>query len=527
MREMRNNWNSLEFAFQHLIVNKEEQTKSESNGLKNENNNFGKRKATVSISSDTGDPNQIHKEKHSDVKTEPEFEEDGTHPNRRSPRIRQNSTRTDSGRSTPIKTDNNIKMENDETRHQSRKRKGKDDKEERKSSEVITIVPKRESLRRVLELSKLEFTKPKDDESDLSGSDDDDEFLEKDYENTSLPFSNLETVSNDKVEEERVPNITSTTEIEVPKRKQTKTDPRILARQRELYHARKQRKKSNDNTDENSTEIKARKRKAAKEKSSAKPWSKVTERKTAPHILQRRKEQYYARKRIAAENPENPMTRNEGKTRIEGTPKKKTFKKIEAKKDLMMSHSSIAITPNPNPNTTSYGICTIIPPVVNASQLATLKSMDQLNYNSPSTTLLFRTNTTPAATIIKSTVIENSVQDSKTIINPPKKRQWGLDNKVRVQNMPNDIGSTNGILPKETNSNSNSNLSNGVKNGPALGNFKKKIAANWERSLSVSSESDESSKKCPAESKEKVESDGLILMDTPATPPIINEISTA
>ena len=87
--------------------------------------------------------------------------------------------------------------------------------------------------------------------------------------NTSLPFSNLETVSNDKVEEERVPNITSTTEvrchassghgidtlfqIEVPKRKQTKTDPRILARQRELYHARKQRKKSNDNTDENST----------------------------------------------------------------------------------------------------------------------------------------------------------------------------------------------------------------------------------------------------------------------------------
>jgi hypothetical protein len=221
------------------------------------------------------------------------------------------------------------------------------------------------------------------------------------------------------------------------------------------------------------------------------------------------------------------MTRNEGKTRIEGTPKKKTFKKIEAKKDLMMSHSSIAITPNPNPNTTSYGICTIIPPVVNASQLATLKSMDQLNYNSPSTTLLFRTNTTPAATIIKSTVIENSVQDSKTIINPPKKRQWGLDNKVRVQNMPNDIGSTNGILPKETNSNSNSNLSNGVKNGPALGNFKKKIAANWERSLSVSSESDESSKKCPAESKEKVESDGLILMDTPATPPIINEISTA
>ena len=63
MREMRNNWNSLEFAFQHLIVNKEEQTKSESNGLKNENNNFGKRKATVSISSDTGDPNQIPKEK--------------------------------------------------------------------------------------------------------------------------------------------------------------------------------------------------------------------------------------------------------------------------------------------------------------------------------------------------------------------------------------------------------------------------------------------------------------------------------
>merc|ERR1712141_685267 len=59
----------------------------------------------------------------------------------------------------------------------------------------------------------------------------------------------------------------------------------------------------------------------------AKPWSKVTERKTAPHILQRRKDQYYAKKRIAATaSQENLNIKKEGKTRIENIPKRKPTK---------------------------------------------------------------------------------------------------------------------------------------------------------------------------------------------------------
>jgi hypothetical protein len=151
--------------------------------VKNENNNLHlKRKTAINCNESQID---MKKEPKLEPKVEPEIEPDDESDDdedeeseaesafdpRRSPRIRQNSVRTDSGRSTPIKEQKVPKIK------KVRKRKKSNNgevKSESKSNELIspTLIPKRESLRRVLELSKRTFEDQNNekDTGDTTGS---------------------------------------------------------------------------------------------------------------------------------------------------------------------------------------------------------------------------------------------------------------------------------------------------------------------------------------------------------------------
>ena len=85
-----------------------------------------------------------------------------------------------------------------------------------------------------------------------------------------------------------------------------------MARQRELYRIRKE--KSSKIVDGILPAGGESKPTGTKDKNNSteknRPWSKVTTRKTAPHILIKRKEQYYKKKALKALEQQNPQKRN-------------------------------------------------------------------------------------------------------------------------------------------------------------------------------------------------------------------------
>jgi len=364
MRELQNNWNSLEFAFQHLMVpqnppvNASDRSGSQNSNsqksdgtkphvrsgttqpptaptqsttptshVKNENNNLHlKRKTAINCNES---PMDVKKEPKLEPKVEPEIEPDDESEGdseeseaesafdpRRSPRIRQNSVRTDSGRSTPIKEQKSPKMK------KSRKRKNSKNgvvKNESKSSESIspTLIPKRESLRRVLELSKRTFedqnnekdtgnttgsqSDTSDAESDADSEPEENEKSTSDEQDNETPKIKLKNVPTPtKIRSETNPKTESTDAQKVKKERKLKTDPRVLARQRESYHKRKQRRQSNEiigsGSETNPSSGKQHTPNGGSQPEKGKPWCNVPNRKTPTHILQRRRDAYYRRK---------------------------------------------------------------------------------------------------------------------------------------------------------------------------------------------------------------------------------------
>jgi len=578
MRELQNNWNSLEFAFQHLMVpqnpptstdrsqnsnsQKSDGTKSHvrsgttttstqstttTSHVKNENNNLHlKRKTAINCNESQID---MKKEPKLEPKVEPEIEPDDESDDdedeeseaesafdpRRSPRIRQNSVRTDSGRSTPIKEQKVPKIK------KVRKRKKSNNgevKSESKSNELIspTLIPKRESLRRVLELSKRTFEDQNNEkdtgdttgsQSDTSDAESDEDSEpeengkstsdEQDNETPKIKLKNVPTPT--KIRSETNPKIEFDDEQKVKKERKLKTDPRVLARQRESYHKRKQRRQSNEiigsGSETNPSSGKHHTLNGGSQPEKGKPWCNVLNRKTPTHILQRRRDAYYRRKeqKLFETNDQSKPSDSPLQPKEE---KKKSLKKIEAKPKPTSSLNG-AITPIKP--ITSFVKMTIIPPVYSQSQLETLKSLDQLNQPglvllpSPQPQLLNGTITKPKSErsyvkIEKNTKPKNDTPERK--FEPPKKRKWddrmkesspnlspGASNPAMTSfktgtlnssNEPYVIGSTNGRMPLEKSKNQISNIQT------VSGNFKKKIAANWERSLSNSSDTDKDSK---------------------------------
>ena len=94
--------------------------------------------------------------------------------------------------------------------------------------------------------------------------------------------------------------------------KPRKTPAHVLARQRELYRIRKEKSHKLSDTESpkkekrERAERERRERKSSPEGEKNKPWSKVATRKTAPHILIKRKEQYYRKKAQKALELQNP-----------------------------------------------------------------------------------------------------------------------------------------------------------------------------------------------------------------------------
>ena len=97
--------------------------------------------------------------------------------------------------------------------------------------------------------------------------------------------------------------------------KPRKTPAHVLARQRELYRIRKEKSHKLSDSEANpkkerrertEKEREKRERKSSPEGEKNKPWSKVATRKTAPHILIKRKEQYYRKKAQKALELQNP-----------------------------------------------------------------------------------------------------------------------------------------------------------------------------------------------------------------------------
>ena len=87
-----------------------------------------------------------------------------------------------------------------------------------------------------------------------------------------------------------------------------KTPEHVLARQRELYRIRKEKSSKLDGTN-GDVKVVSNSKDRTHPTEKNRPWSKVTTRKTAPHILIKRKEQYYKKKALKALEQQNPQKR--------------------------------------------------------------------------------------------------------------------------------------------------------------------------------------------------------------------------
>jgi len=473
MRELQNNWNSLQFAFEHLMVDKNDEKK------KNENNNIKKEKVEKSTEKETSDSEENEEREEEEELTTPEVVSP-----RRSPRVRRSSSRASesaSGRSTPTQpaqAKRSRKMEKRVERRRNNSELNRQNSSETNSTD-IEIVPKRESLRRVLELSKQEYenkNKKSTDETDESDNDDisDEETDSKVKTEPKIePIEETEIVGD--IETRKTPkkvpimpkvNVEAdvkTLEIETPvtptptplnaslnvsattitpspspikkrpRAKEPKTDPKILARQRELYHKRKERQKNDPNFGKKDKLVKMVKLdQQAPEK--GKPWSKIQERKTPPQILEKRKRQYHEKR---LKEKQQQLTQQ--------TTPSKSLQKIEPASKTVTTNR-IAITPT-KASHKSFSFVTVVPPVVTSEQYKTFQSLSELNEH-PTLLVLptAATGTSPSSSIITKSVIAGPFKPQLDTKSPnghprlPKKRNWSL----KEANGGVIVGSTNG-----------------------------------------------------------------------------------
>jgi len=575
MRELQNNWNSLQFAFEHLMVDKGE-------NKKNENNNIKKEKIDKELAK-----NDDESESEDDDEDDDELDSKSVEPAqqrlvspRRSPRVRRSSSRAsesqgqsssaNSGRSTPIREPAPKKATRKSLTESKRPEQRKRNNSELQApvakpsgveqTDQIEIVPKRESLRRVLELSKQEYesqnrkdsssdeeeqqdqyqvkfeakTEPLDDEDD-----DEDERLSAEQQqsqdnpptkiitqtptpkkvptlmpkvesldNKDLPYQPdkkpAPAAANNQLTQQTGSNtvnnvVTTTTTTTIatpsplkkrPRAKEPKTDPKILARQRELYHKRKERQKNDPNFSKKDKLVKMVKL-DQKVTEKGKPWSKIQERKTPPQILEKRKRQYHEKR---LKEKQAILNQQSGA---------KSFQKIEPASQTTTVTNRIAITPT-KASHKSFSFVTVVPPVVTSEQYKTFQSLSELN-DHPTLLVTLPTTTSQShgsSSIITKSVIAAPFKQTLETKSPnahprlPKKRNWSIKETSGVI-----VGSTNGgtSLPgnKETERTTapGSDNASGSKSSSDYKYMRKKVLAkHWEEANSTSTTSSDKDK---------------------------------
>merc|ERR1712130_549085 len=381
LKELENNWNSLQFAFQHLLVSNETPTSSskaktlpilgkrknytptvledaktrkvdhsdcdsESVSVKTEfqptSESEDERKVSTLVEKTNGETETDEEKLFEGNKEEDEDDENhNTAVTRRSPRIRESSILREKQKNSRT---GGKKQKEEDKRKQNKKpsqmtEKGKkvrtqsigpNDENDPKSQNGEHVPIVRQSLRRVLELSKQSYKEEVKDESEKeSEGEEEDEQQEEEPEQESKeqppPQPEKPERKTEKAKSHGLSAKASRLREKALLRKK-KTPEHVLARQRELYRIRKE-KSTKLNPESSSSLSSSSQQVPVKETAPAKsakpepkltsaqlaknrPWSKVTTRKTAPHILIKRKEQYYKKKALKALEAQNPQKRS-------------------------------------------------------------------------------------------------------------------------------------------------------------------------------------------------------------------------